>query len=285
MPGFQHILFPVDFSERSKAVCSYVMSFAAQFHAKVTLLNVVQIPPGIPGGVDPSYPVVFDYPALEPQIREVLKGYCDAGAVERVVKLGEPAIDIADYAKSHDVDLIMLPTHGYGKFRSLLLGSVTSKVLHDSDCAVWTAPHMEGPALKEHWPCKNILVAVDREAGQAAVVRRAVELAGELGATVRLVHAVPGAEVQPGEVGGEEFSHFLMQMAGEDMAKLQAAAGTNLEASVVAGGIGPVVRQVAEAQHADLLVIGRGAMHQTLGRLRSKSYEIIRESPCPVLSL
>lgn len=285
MPGFRHVLFPVDFSERSKAVCSYVKSFAAHFHAKLTLLNVVQIPPGMPGGVDPSYPVMFDFPALEPQVRDVLKSYCDAPDVERVVKLGDPAIDIADYAAANAVDLIMLPTHGYGKFRSLLLGSVTSKVLHDSDCAVWTAPHAEGPALKQHWPVRNVLVAVDRGAEQAPVLRRAVELAGELGAAVRLVHAVPAAEHQPGETGGDEFSHFLMQMAGQDMAKLQAAAGTNFEASVVAGGAGPVVRQVAEAQKTDLVVIGRGVMHESFGRLRSKSYEIIRQSPCPVLSL
>jgi nucleotide-binding universal stress UspA family protein len=284
MPAFRHILFPVDFSERSKAVCPYVKSFAEKFHAKLTLLNVVQIPPGMPSGVDPSYPVMFDFPELEPQVREVLKGYCDAADVERVVKLGDPAIDIADYAGAHDVDLIMLPTHGYGKFRSLLLGSVTSKVLHDTDCAVWTAPHAEDPAMKQHWPCRNVLVAVDRGVEQAPMLRRAVELAGELGAAVRLVHAVPAAEHTPGETGGNEFSHFLMQMAGEDMAKLQAAAGANFEASVVAGAVGPVVRQVAEAQHADLVVIGRGAMHATFGRLRSKSYEIIRESPCPVLS-
>jgi nucleotide-binding universal stress UspA family protein len=285
MAGFHHILFPVDFSERSKAVCPYVQTFAKQFHAKLTLLNVVQVPPGMPGGIDPSYPVMFDFPVLEPQVREVLKGYCDAPDVERVVKLGDPAFDIADYAKANDIDLIMLPTHGYGKFRSLLMGSVVSKVLHDCECAVWTAPHAEDPAMKQHWPCRNILVAVDRGAEQAPVLRRAVELAKELGPSVRLVHAVPGAEHQAGETGGDEFAHFLMQLASEDMAKLQQVAGTNLEASVVAGGIGAVVRQVAEAQHADLVVMGRGLMHATFGRLRSKSYEIIRQSPCPVLSL
>jgi nucleotide-binding universal stress UspA family protein len=285
MPAFRHILFPVDFSERSKAVCTYVKSFAEQFHAKLTLMNVVQIPPGMPGGIDPSYPVMFDFPAIEPQVREVLKDYCDAPDVERVVKLGDPAIDIADYAGGNGVDLIMLPTHGYGKFRSLLLGSVTSKVLHDAACAVWTAPHAADPAMQQHWPCRNVLVAVDRGVEQAPVLRRAAELARELGANVRLVHAVPTAERQAGETGGDEFSHFLMRMAGEDMAKLQAAAGTDFEASVVAGGVGPVVRQTAETLRADLLVMGRGVMHDTFGRLRSKSYDIIRQSPCPVLSL
>ena len=284
MPGFRHILFPVDFSESSKAVCPYVKSFAGHFQAKVTLLNVVQVLPSVPSGIDPSYPVSFDFPAMEWQTRELLKGYFDAPEVERVVQQGDPAIAISDYAREHGVDLIMLPTRGYGKFRSLLLGSVTSKVLHDSDCAVWTTPHAEDPAIKQHWPCRNLLVAVDRGEDQVPVLRRAAELARELGASVRLVHAIPAAEHQPWEFGGDEFGHFLMQMANQDIAKLQASVGTKFEVSMIAGGIGPVVRKVAEEQRADLVVIGRGVMHETMGRLRSKSYEIIRQSPCPVLS-
>jgi hypothetical protein len=45
------------------------------------------------------------------------------------------------------------------------------------------------------------------------------------------------------------------------------------------------VRQAALDRHADLVVIGRGVMHSTFGRLRTQSYDIIRQSPCPVLSL
>jgi nucleotide-binding universal stress UspA family protein len=285
MSGFRHILFPVDFSESSKAVCPYVKSLAGHFQAKVTLLNVVQVLPILPSASELSYPVSSDFPAMEWQTHELLKRYFDTPEVERVVLQGDPAIDISDYAREHGVDLIMLPTRGYGKFRSVLLGSVTSKVLHDSDCAVWTAPHAETPAMKQHWPCRNLLVAVDRGENQMPVLRRAVELARELGASIRLVHAVPAAEHQPWEFGGEEFGHFLMQMANQDMAKLQAAVGTKFEVSVIAGGLGPVVRNLAEQEHADLVVIGRGVMHNTFGRLRSKSYEIIRQSPCPVLSL
>lgn len=285
MPGFHHILFPVDFSEGSKAVCPYVKSFAGHFQAKVTLLHIVQVFLNVPKGIDPSYPVSFDFPSVEWQTRELLKGYFDTPEVERVVQQGDPAIDISDYAREHGVDLIMLTTRGYGKFRSLLLGSVTSKVLHDSDCAVWTAPHADDPAMKQHWPCRNLLVAVDRGEDQVPVLRRTVELALELGASVRLVHAVPGAERHSWEFGGDEFEHFLLQLASQDIAKLQESAGTKFEVSVIGGGIGPVVRKAAEEQHADLVVIGRGVMHETMGRLRSKSYEIIRQSPCPVLSL
>lgn len=281
---FRHILFPVDFSERSKGLCPYVKAMTDQFGAKLTLLNVVAMPVDSLGGIDRSFPVMFDFPALQPAIKSRLAEFLQASA-EVAVEQGDAAVAIADYARDHGVDLIMMPTHGYGKFRSLLLGSVVSKVLHDADCAVWTAPHAEQPSMQQHLPCRNILVAVDRGAEQAPVLRQAVALAKEFGANLRLVHAVPGAERQLADTGGDEFGLFLLDAARKDMAKLQAEAGTNLEASVVAGGVGRVVRQVALDCNSDLLVIGRGVMHETLGRLRTKSYEVIRQSPCPVLSL
>jgi nucleotide-binding universal stress UspA family protein len=285
MATFRHILFPVDFSERSKALCPYVKAMVDQFNAKLTLLNVVAMPVDSLGGVDRSFPVMFDFPSLQPLIKNRLAEFVNAPGAEIVVEQGDAAITVADYARDNGVDLIMMPTHGYGKFRSLLLGSVVSKVLHDADCAVWTAPHAEQPSMRQHLPCRNILVAVDRGAEQAPVLRQAVALAKEFGASVRLVHAVPGAERQLADTGGDEFSLFLLDAARKDMAKLQAEAGTNLEASVVAGGEGRVVRQVALDHNSDLLVIGRGVMHATFGRLRTKSYEVIRQSPCPVLSL
>ena len=45
------------------------------------------------------------------------------------------------------------------------------------------------------------------------------------------------------------------------------------------------IREAALATQADLVVLGRGVRHEAFGRLLSKSYEIIRQSPCPVLSL
>ena len=47
-----------------------------------------------------------------------------------------PPIRIVSYAREHTIDLIMMPTHGYGPFRSLLIGSVTAKVLHDIELPV-----------------------------------------------------------------------------------------------------------------------------------------------------
>jgi nucleotide-binding universal stress UspA family protein len=51
------------------------------------------------------------------------------------------------------------------------------------------------------------------------------------------------------------------------------------------GAVAQAIREAALATQADLVVLGRGVRHEAFGRLLSKSYEIIRQSPCPVLSL
>jgi nucleotide-binding universal stress UspA family protein len=285
MPAFKNILFPVDFSDRSKALRPYVKAMVEQFKARLSVMHVMEVPIETFGGVDRSFPVVFDFPAMKPHIVDMLKEYAVIAEAEIVVEEGVAALNVAEYAEERGVDLIMMPTHGYGKFRSLLMGSVVSKVLHDADCAVWTAPHAEDPAMRQHWPCRNIVVAVDRGAEQAPVLLRAAELAQEFGAGLSLVHAVPGAERQLADTGGDEFSLFLLNAARKEMTKLQAEAGTSFEASVSAGAVGAVVRQTALDRNADLVIIGRGVMHSTFGRLRTQSYNIIRQSPCPVLSL
>ena len=51
------------------------------------------------------------------------------------------------------------------------------------------------------------------------------------------------------------------------------------------GNIALAVRNLALRKRSDLVVIGRGAIRSGLGRLFAHSYDIIRESPCPVLSV
>ena len=46
-----------------------------------------------------------------------------------------------------------------------------------------------------------------------------------------------------------------------------------------------VVSDVASRRKADLLVIGRGRESGLLGRLRANAYAILRESPCPVVTI
>jgi nucleotide-binding universal stress UspA family protein len=74
-------------------------------------------------------------------------------------------------------------------------------------------------------------------------------------------------------------------MAREKLAKLQSEAGTNLETVLEGGDVSAAVRKAADENRADLVIIGRGVMQEAFGRMRTNVYSIIRESPCPVISI
>jgi nucleotide-binding universal stress UspA family protein len=159
----KHILFPMDFSERSGATAPYVASMARRFGSKITVLNVVPPYWNIPAVEMP--PLVVDIEeirtAVEGDLRESFAEEFHGLQVDRRVEIGDPAETITQFAEQAGVDLIMMATHGYGPFRQLLLGSVTAKVLHDSKKPVWTSAHVQGPAPLLHIEVSNILCATD----------------------------------------------------------------------------------------------------------------------------
>jgi len=281
MADFRHILFPVDFSSRAEAALPIVLAWAQRFQSKVTLFHTIQIPITAYGGPD-AYPVILDTQAMESSALEWLEKIEFPGA-QRIVKVGDPAFEIVEFAEKNGVDLIMMPTHGYGTFRSLLLGSVTAKVLHDAHCAVWTTAHAEDFAGRTD--IRTILCAVETGEGSVELIRTSNELAKSCQATLRLVNAVAVDETRPEKYLDGDLDAALVRMSKEDMANIQQRAGTSLEATVEPGAVSRVVRDAVKEFDADLVVAGRGKLQATFGRLRSNGYAIIRDSPCPVLSI
>ena len=288
MSPVNHILFPVDFSARSKAMKPFVASMAQALQAKVTLLNVIYIPAGWYGGPEGVYPFAFDIDSMAAEGRKQLSqffGQSEAGlTIETAVCQGDPAAAIAAFAETHNVGLIMMPTHGYGKFRSLLLGSVTAKVLHDAKCPVLTEAHTQDPRLTSGEPIESIVCAVGLESESVGLICYANRLARGLKAKLRLVHAVPRLEGGAAPFDYPDFIHALIDNARAEIQKLQEGAGSDVEVCIEAGRVSDVVCDAARKDNADLIVIGRGRLHDAFGRLRTNAYSIIRESPCPVLS-
>jgi nucleotide-binding universal stress UspA family protein len=269
MQTFAHILFPADFSARSEAMRPVLQAWARRFQAKVTILHTIQIPISSYGGPD-GYPIVIDIPSIEATAKARLDRLeLDAASVTRLVTVGDPAYEIAQYAAKNGVDLIMMATHGYGKFRGLLLGSTAAKVLHDAHCPVWTSAHDEAIPAASHAEVRTILCAIDLGPETADVVHSATELATAWNAKLQVVHAVATDETRKSR---------------EDAEALLKQSGFDLEVTVAAGATSHVIRDAAKACGADLVMTGHGKTHKTFGQLRSSTYEIIRDSPCPVLS-
>jgi nucleotide-binding universal stress UspA family protein len=222
---------------------------------------------------------------LQARLQAVLPTELNGLTVRRVAELGDPAQTITQFAQSEGVDLIMMATHGYSRFRALLLGSVASKVLHDAECPVWTAAHTLEPAAVEHVDCRTVLCAVDGTTKSVPLMEWAVQYAKAVGAKLRLVHAVAGSSGWPERQMNREFEAFLIENARHTIERQMQSAGVQAPLCVTPGEVAAVVREEALRNNADLVVIGRGLLDETLGRLRSGAYAIIRSAPCPVISV
>jgi nucleotide-binding universal stress UspA family protein len=285
MPSIKHIVFPVDFSERSNGAVPFVAEMARRHEAKVTLIAVAH--PAYAGGlegealIDPQ--LILD--GVKSQLDRAFLSDFAGLKVDRVAMLGDPARAITDFVAANKVDLVMMPTHGYGPFRQLLLGSVTAKVLHDVQVPVWTTAHTGEAPDREHLDVRKVLCAVDASFASIELMRWAGGLCKNLGATLRLVHAVPGIEAWPERQMDQEFEETLRENARRTIQDLEKAADIEVPICVGAGTVPDVVREEALQHGADLILIARGALQGTLGRLRTHSYGIIRNAPCPVLSV
>ena len=286
MLAIKHILFPIDFSERCCHAAPFVGAMAERFGAKITLISVAA-PYWYAG--DPGVPMVVDMDEvkeqLERRLAQSLTREFQNFEVQRVVDIGEPSEIITCFAHTEGVELIMMPTHGYGPFRSLLLGSVTSKVLHDAGCPIWTSAHIEEAPQKEHIACRNILCAVDGTPKSVPLIEWSADFAKASGATLRLVHVIGGVEGWPERQLNREFEETMRKDSKAVIERLQRGCGVDAPLCVAVGDVAAAVREEARRHTTDLLVIGRGLLHETFGRLRTHSYAIIRQAPCPVISI
>ncbi len=274
----KRILFPVDFSERCTSAARMVETFTGHFQAELTLLRVME-------------PVSYeDIPVDATGIEEQrLGGYLVDELkhfdVNRVLAKGDPAANIIEFAHEQGFDLIMLPTHGYGGFRRLILGSVTAKVLHAAECPVWTGVHMEHVARLEDIAFRKILCAIDLGTQSCPTAAWAKNFAAEFGAALSIVHAVPEANSQPAVYSDDTRHDDLIKLATERVRKVQECVGAEAKVLVVGDEVASAVCECAAREQADLVVIGRSVSAGVMGRLRENAYSIIRQSPCPVVSV
>lgn len=286
---FETILFPVDFSKRSQAAAHWVAAYAHQFHSQVIFLHLVETPDFLFG--IPEYSVVSFSQLRDEQMterRKKLETWLAAEfagiAVRRVIAEGDPGREIVHYAHDNEVNLIMMPSHGFGPFRRFMIGSTTAKVLHDAHVPVWTDAHVEESA--EHaGALRKIVCAIDLGPQSEAALQMAHGIVQRSGGDVVVAHAIPTIEARPASYFDTDFSAHLAAEARLRVEELQDHTGTNFKVCVQGGDPAAVVARVVAAHKADLVVIARGAILGGLGRLRTHAYSIINKSPAPVLSV
>jgi nucleotide-binding universal stress UspA family protein len=264
---------------------------ARRFHAEIILLHVVPRLDYPYGALENGHEMTADDLRVE-AVQTAWKGLdqamppgFDGVAVTRLLLRGDPAREIVESARDRDVDLIVVSTHGHGALYRLLAGSVTAKVLHETQCPVWTAAHTEA-APPEAFSVRRILCAVDLTPHSRHTLTQAAGMAAAADAVLTLVHITSGVETfgpgQPHVDAG--WKKTIVGIAAKEIAEIQQAAGTSAEVIIDSGEVPQLLNQAMERTNADVLIIGHMPGRSHLGD-NGAGYGIIRQSRIPVLSV
>jgi nucleotide-binding universal stress UspA family protein len=137
------ILFPTDFSQGARAAMDHALSLARDYKARLILLYVIQ-DISIAEWYIPSSLSVTDlvedmqksaWKEMDRWAAEVASGVPD---VEKLVVRGVPFVEIIRTAKEHNVDLLVIGTHGRTGIDHMLFGSTAEKVVRKAPCPVLT---------------------------------------------------------------------------------------------------------------------------------------------------
>ena len=139
----KRILLPTDFSDYSATATKYACELAARFNGELHLFHVLEIqsnstPTFVMGLALPTYTHESQV-AVEKAMNSVVDSQWSAGRkVVHAIAEGSPKVEIIQYARKHDIDLIVLATHGRTGLSHVIMGSVAEAVVRTAPCPVLT---------------------------------------------------------------------------------------------------------------------------------------------------
>jgi nucleotide-binding universal stress UspA family protein len=129
------IVVPIDFSDSSAdaiRTALELVSAPAAVHVVHVLLPIDYLSPGVVFGT-----VTDD--TREANANRYLEEYLQKHGftgVTAVLRIGDPGLEVTEYARTEKADLIVIPSHGYHGAKRFVLGSVAERVIRHADCAV-----------------------------------------------------------------------------------------------------------------------------------------------------
>jgi nucleotide-binding universal stress UspA family protein len=283
--GIQNVLIATDFSRYSSAALSFGLQVAKAYQGQAYVVSVLPTSEFLLAGpeayVAAKDAVFRDLVELKSELKRT-HSYDEGTDYHLFLLEGDVAQAILDFARQKGIDLIVVGTHGRGGLGKALMGSVAERVFRASPVPVVTlGPHF--CSVRREDSLRNILVAADFSPASERALRYAAALAQERNAKLTLLHVLSKVTVD-----GAVDRPRLMQSVKTRLTELlgREAASVECRLRVETGRVVPTVLKATEETDADLLVIGVRPSGGVLDRLMfPHAYELICESPCPVLTL
>lgn len=257
---FKHVLVPLDGSVLAERALNPAISIAEALSARMTLLRVV-----------PQFAILTADPTLYEEmnrlggdeslayLRSKVQELGLEFPIEVACEIGQPADSIVQFAEEHDVDLIVMSSHGRSGLNRWVYGSVAERVLRQGACATAIINARAANELTEH---SKILVPLDGSALAESAVTPAEQLVRALEGKLYLLRVItPAHQTLETASMREVFDDIEQQEVEEADAYLRSKCSGFSEDQVVCevlSGEGTVAETIIEygaEQQVDLIVM------------------------------
>jgi len=268
MPAFPHVLVPIDFSPSTVPLLRCLAELRVLGAERVTLLHVMPV----------RYPRAAPPPEHRALYEELLEERADqlradGFEVETRLVLGDPPTEIVEAGRA--ADLILIGSRGHNLLYRLLVGSTAAEVVRTAETPVLLDRIEPGEEADCTAVCatkmRRVLLATDGSASAEAAERVALDLArgGE--------HLVLVTVLDEGSDSEDAARAHLDRLAeGYD-----GSAALHVERAEKASEI---IRRLADAEDATLVVVGRQGRGYLAGNMLGSTAEAITvRSGRPVL--
>jgi nucleotide-binding universal stress UspA family protein len=124
------LLFCTDFSEYSKTALEHAISIAAEYHAELSVLHVLEDVPASKCLQSVTQPLLAQ---LEQAIRVKARGRC---IIKPLVRVGKPYLEIIQQAAEAQTDAVIMGVRGRNTLDLAVFGSTTHRVIQLGPCPV-----------------------------------------------------------------------------------------------------------------------------------------------------
>ena len=136
---FSKILVAVDGSDVSYRALDAALFLSEKRRSKITAIHVIE---NVPTVYIQSQKVLDELLEARKNESQKILDECSSIATKKRIVItttlleGNPASTILEFSQSEKYEVIIIGSRGMGQFKELVLGSVSSKVIHHSSCPV-----------------------------------------------------------------------------------------------------------------------------------------------------
>jgi nucleotide-binding universal stress UspA family protein len=136
---FSKILVAVDGSDVSYRALEAALFLSEKLGSKITVIHVME---NVPTVYIQSQKILDELLEARKNESQKILDECSSIATKKRIVItttllkGNPASTILEFSQTEKYQVIIIGSRGMGQFKELVLGSVSSKVIHHSSCPV-----------------------------------------------------------------------------------------------------------------------------------------------------